>query len=328
MPFDQRNGPELSPLTPKSKPLEIDPDYARRNEFGKHETDHTMITDEDTGDKSWVINPIFEGELKWNRNGLDGETKKDYVAYLSNGPPVLFKNKSYDQIIRSLKQKGLKWRLISPFFQASVKKAQKSEMFVSLVANILSSCFKIESESYKHKVKEVGSGFYIDSNYMLTCAHVITKNKENPDEVGVFVIDGDKRFPAKVVDIDFDLDCALLYCDSTQHNSLTSKDASSVNVGTEIICVGSPYGYDNNVTKGILSSKDRDVKGEDIPYFFVDLAVYPGSSGGPIVDAKDGKVFGMAAVIVESVGNYGLNAGIPVEICLERFAKKLKEIKR
>jgi len=330
MPFDNRGGLGLSPLTPKSKPFEIDRDYERRLQLGLNETDHVSIQDSQTGEKSWVINPLFEGEVNWNRTGLGEGVKKDYVAYMYRGPPILFKNKSYDQITKELKKKGLNWRIISPFLDVNsraAQKVQKESLFVSLVADILSSCFKIESESYKHKVKEVGSGFYIDRNYMLTCAHVITKYKEDPDDIGIFVIDGVDKFPARVVDIDYELDCAILYCDATKHNNLIPKKAESVDVGIEIICVGSPYGYDNNVTKGILSSKDRQVKDEKIPYFFVDLAVYPGSSGGPVVDVADGKVFGMAAVIIESVGNYGLNAGIPIEVCLERFSNILKEKK-
>lgn len=329
MPFDNRDtgeGPALSPLTNKSKALEIDPDYGRRLELGKYETDHRMISDEDSGEKSWVINPIFNGELKWDRTGLNSETEKDYVAYLSNGTMIPFRNKTYNQVINILNKQKMKWRVISPDVSRSMKSAQKKP-FISFVSEILASCFKIESESYKNKVKEVGSGFYIRDNYLLTCAHVITKSEENPKDLGIFIIDGNKKLPARVVDIDHDLDCALLYCDATQHSFLEVKEINSIDVGQEVVCVGSPYGYDNNVTKGILSSKDRKVGGDDIPYFFMDLSVYPGSSGGPVVDASDGKVFGMAAVIIESVGNYGLNAGVPIEICLKRFSKVLKEIK-
>lgn len=328
MPFDNRNGPELSPLTVKSIPLQIDPDYERRKNLGLDSNDHIAITDGQTDGKSWVINPIFEGEMRWDRNGLEGVQRKDYVAYITNGPPVLFKNRTYNQVIKELNKKGLKWRLISPFSDFADKKAQvNTKLFISLVSNILSSCFKIESESYKHNVKEIGSGFYIHNDYILTCAHVITKHEENPSDIGIFVIDGDKRFPARVVEIDHELDCALLYCDATDHNALIAKKISEANVGTEIICVGSPYGYDNNVTKGILSSKDREIKDGKSSYFFMDLSVFPGSSGGPVVDVSDGKVFGMAAIIIESVGNYGLNAGIPIEVCLNRFSKHLKETK-
>ena len=319
---------QLSPLTNKSRALEIDRDYERGKDLDTGFGDHKFIP-KDYNDPSFAaIQPPFQGEWRWDRTGIQSSMQKDFVAYIVGGPPIPYKNKSILEVIKDLKDNGIKWRLISTYVSASSSDgikvfSQENGSFISKIAMILSSSFKVESKSIKNKVLEIGSAFYIKPNHLITCAHVVSRKKEDPSEIALVVIDGGHRYPARVVEIDYDLDIALLYCDSIQHTEIGSKSIKDIPVGQEIICVGSPYGYDNNVTKGILSSKDRKIESGDVPYFFMDLAVYPGSSGGPVVDVSDGKVIGLAAVIIESVGNYGLNAGIPIDVCLNRFSKML-----
>jgi serine protease Do len=190
-----------------------------------------------------------------------------------------------------------------------------------IVANVMPGCFKIESESVKHGKKEVGSCFSIADGIFLTCAHAISKERESPSDVSVFIIEGDNRYRAVPLDVDYDMDLAIVSCDTIRHFPLSLKSIQDVAVGSEIMCVGSPFGYDNNVSRGIMSSKGRIVEGAgEISYFFIDLAVYPGSSGGPVIDLSDGRVIGVAAIIVDSVGNYGINAAIPSDYVARRFS--------
>jgi S1-C subfamily serine protease len=275
------------------------------------------------------INPMFRGEANdiFNATGVDRQNVVGFAVITDNGR-LVFKNRSSDSVLKELKDKKISFRYMTAIFAKSnekfVKEASDSSKFVPIISSLLASCFKIESESYEKKVKEIGSCFYVKENYAITCAHVISRDKSSDiSKISVFLIDGNKKYFCRIIDIDYDLDVALIYCDSVKHSAIQTKSIDEVQVGEEIICVGSPYGYDNNVTTGIVSSKDRNIKDDNVPYFFMDLSVYPGSSGGPVVDSGDSKAFGIAAMIVESVGNYGLNAAIPIDVCAKRFSKIL-----
>lgn len=300
----------------------LDRDYDRR--LGLPSGSHMFTGENDIDGVNPQLPPIFEGEF--DMTGIDHPNAKGFAIITDDGKRIVVKNRDINYVLKKIKEENIKYRYLQAIVACEskkmIKEASESDRFVPTVASLLASCFKIESESYKNRVKEIGSCFYIKENYMLTCAHVISRRRETDlSNTAVFLIDGSKRFFCQVIDLDYDLDIALLYCDAVKHHPLKIKNVESVNVGEEIICVGSPYGYDNNVTMGILSSKDRFVKTEKIPYFFMDLSVFPGSSGGPIIDSGDGKVFGLAAMIVESVANYGLNAGIPIDVCIKRFSK-------
>ena len=90
-------------------------------------------------------------------------------------------------------------------------------------------------------------------------------------------------------------------------------------IGDEIIAIGSPHGFDNNVSIGNLSAFDRSVYTyPDAPRFmFFDVSVFEGNSGGPVVLEATGKVVGMVVLVVSSSGEYGLNAGIGANIIKE-----------
>lgn len=292
--------------------------------------DHRMIPSGDTVFPQYHINDPFKDSIEqWDRTGVGGKNRKVWVIYLANGKTII-KDCSPRELFVFLRKNKLSYTLIAaePAVLSStsdgMRKTAAGKGFLSLVSTVLAASFKVESQNVKRGVKEIGSGFYIKDNFILTCAHVISRAEETDfSDIMVYVIDAGHPYAARVIDVDYELDIALLYCDSTKHISLPPGSIEAAQVGEELICVGSPYGYDNNVTKGILSSKDRKIHSGEIPYFFMDLAVYPGSSGGPVVSIENGHVLGIAAVIVESVGNYGLNAAIPIEVCLERFSSQL-----
>jgi len=325
----------LSPLTDKSRQqgnFGGGPHDSQRHLFDRNMGgDHRMIPSGDTVFPQSHINDPFKNSIEqWDRTGLNSKDRKVWVIYLANGKTII-KDCSPRELFSFIRANSIQYTRIAAepaVLSSSIKlmnKTAKEENFLGLVSTVLASSFKVESHNLRKNVKEIGSGFYVKKNLMLTCAHVLSKDQDQDfSHTMVYVIDAGDPYSARVIDVDYDLDVAILYCDATKHISLPVESMDSVQVGEELLCAGSPYGYDNNVTKGILSSKDREIHDGTIPYFFMDLAVYPGSSGGPVVAVDGGFVIGMAAVIVESVGNYGLNAGIPIEVCTERFISHLK----
>ena len=330
MPFDGG----LSPVTDKSRswPWFGGSTFDKpRKTFDKSMGGDHMFTEDnadgtrkDTDGKSYWLNDTFHGEGEPDVNNTH---KEEYIVITDNGESMIFPDHSFDQILKKMRSLWKNPMSIRKRHKrvasAKISKFAKSkeEQFFSSVSNILPACFKIESDDYQSGKRETGSGFYIKDDLMITCAHVITRDDSaDLSDISIYVVDYEKRYPAEVVDIDHDLDIALIRCDATRHTVLQYKETSGVNIGDEIMCVGSPYGYDNNITKGILSSKNRPVEDhEDVQYFFMDLSVFPGSSGGPVIDESDGSAIGIAAVIVKSVGNYGLNAAIPIEYAIKRF---------
>ena len=96
----------------------------------------------------------------------------------------------------------------------------------------------------------------------------------------------DKReFKAKVVGGDALSDVALLKIDADHLPVVVAGSAGSTEVGDWVMAIGSPYGFANSVTSGIVSAKARSLPGESgIPFLQTDVPINPGSSGGPLFD--------------------------------------------
>jgi S1-C subfamily serine protease len=211
------------------------------------------------------------------------------------------------------------------------RKMQDKGIFVSWIArvaqksydqnhvdNALNRTFLIESQNFQTNTQETGSAFCVSPGHFLTCAHVIknyNKNTESnldfskyEDMIRVLITVGSKKVDAEVVAFDGALDLALLKADVEAEPF--SFDPF-VSIGEDVFAVGSPHGFENNVTFGHVSSTDRKIyHHKGAPYYmFVDLSILPGNSGGPIVNRNTGKVIGVVTAIVGENDNYGLNAG-------------------
>ena len=291
--------------------------------------------DKNMGGDHKFINRAPDGTSHTVTNLFSGEN--DPKASLSSGGPELvvvdmagqehvFKGKN-ERTVRLEWDKPFRmmfWRNRLASAVAFLEKTAAGD-FVPLVANLIAGCFKVESESLRFGKMEIGSCFAVCRGVFLTCAHVISKRGENPADVDVYVVESGRRHKAVALDVDYDMDLAVIKCETVRHRVLTPGSTEEIQSGSEVVCVGSPYGYDNNVTRGIVSSKGRKVpEAGGISYFFMDLAVYPGSSGGAVVSVDTGHVVGIAAIIVQSVGNYGLNAAIPIEAAKKRFQKHIQ----
>jgi serine protease Do len=157
----------------------------------------------------------------------------------------------------------------------------------------------------------VGSGFIVSAEgLILTNAHVV----EGATEVVVKLTDK-REFKAKVVGSDPQTDIALLRIDARDLPTVKLGDAKDVRVGEWVVAIGSPYGFENTVTAGIVSATSRALPdGTYVPFIQTDVAVNPGNSGGPLFNLK-GDVIGINAQIYSGTGGYqGLSFAIPVDV--------------
>ncbi|MGE5320196.1 MAG: trypsin-like peptidase domain-containing protein, partial [Hyphomicrobiaceae bacterium] len=98
-----------------------------------------------------------------------------------------------------------------------------------------------------------GSGFIVSNDgYILTNAHVVS----GADEVVVKLIDK-RTFTAKVVGADARTDVAVIKITAKNLPVVKLGDPTKLRVGEEVAAIGSPFGFENSVTAGIVSAKGR-----------------------------------------------------------------------
>ena len=159
----------------------------------------------------------------------------------------------------------------------------------------------------------IGSGFIISSDgYILTNAHVVT------DAQTLTVKLTDRReFSAKVIGVDRQSDVALIKIDATGLPAVHFGDPSHIRPGQWVIAIGSPFGYENSVTAGVISGTARTLPDENyVPFIQTDAAVNPGNSGGPLFNLN-GEVIGINSQIFSRTGGFmGMSFAIPIDLAL------------
>jgi len=162
-------------------------------------------------------------------------------------------------------------------------------------------------------VQGLGSGFILSADgIVLTNAHVV----QNADEVTVKLTDR-REFRAKVLGVDAATDIAVLRIDARDLPVVRLGDPSRARVGDWVVAIGSPFGFENSVTAGIVSAKGRSLPGDIyVPFIQTDVAVNPGNSGGPLFNLA-GEVIGINSQIYSRSGGYqGLSFAIPMDMAL------------
>ncbi len=146
----------------------------------------------------------------------------------------------------------------------------------------------------------MGSGFIVSADgYVLTNAHVVA----DADEVTVKLVDK-RDFKAKVIGSDKRTDVAVLKIDARDLPYVRMGDANTVKVGDWVVAVGSPFGFENSVTAGIVSAKARSLPDETlVPFIQTDVAINPGNSGGPLFNLR-GEVVGINSQIYSRTGGF------------------------
>ena len=129
----------------------------------------------------------------------------------------------------------------------------------------------------------------------------------------------DKReFKARVIGVDARTDVALLKIDATGLSAVKFGDANKLKVGEWVLAIGSPFGFDNTVTAGIVSAKGRNLPQENfVPFIQTDVAINPGNSGGPLFNMR-GEVIGINSQIYSRTGTFmGLSFAIPIDVAMD-----------
>ncbi|MES2563565.1 MAG: Do family serine endopeptidase [Pseudomonadota bacterium] len=160
----------------------------------------------------------------------------------------------------------------------------------------------------------IGSGFIISADgYVLTNAHVVAES----DEVTVRLADA-REFKGKIIGVDVRTDVALLKVDATGLPTVRLGNSQNVRVGEWVAAIGSPFGFVNTITAGIVSAKGRSLPDESfVPFLQTDVAVNPGNSGGPLLNLR-GEVIGINSAIYSRTGGYmGVSFAIPIEVALD-----------
>src|SRR5438067_12112675 len=168
----------------------------------------------------------------------------------------------------------------------------------------------------------LGSGVIVTNE-----GHIITNNHvvDQVDEIEVQLSDG-RTEKARLVGSDEQVDLAVLKIDNAGVKPLKLADSDTVQAGDFVLAIGNPFGFDETVTDGIVSSKGRpnraDVFGDLIQ---TNAAINPGNSGGPLINLS-GEVVGInTAIISRSGGSQGIGFAIPsntVRTALESLLKK------
>ena len=174
--------------------------------------------------------------------------------------------------------------------------------------------FRIPQQGGGAPVRGQGSGFVLRADgIILTNAHVV----DGADEVTVRFTDK-REFKAKVLGVDKMSDIAVLKIDANNLPTLKIGSATNVRVGEWVLAIGSPFGFENSATAGIVSGKSRSLPDDSyVSFIQTDVAVNPGNSGGPLFNMA-GEVIGINSQIYSRSGGYmGVSFAIPIDVVIK-----------
>ena len=172
--------------------------------------------------------------------------------------------------------------------------------------------FQMPAPEHEAPMHGIGSGFIVSSDgYVLTNAHVVA----DASEVTVKLTDR-REFVAKVIGVDKRSDVALIKIAASGLPTVRFGNSSRLRPGQWVVAIGSPFGFANSVTAGVVSATARPVDENYVPFIQTDAAINPGNSGGPLFNV-DGEVIGINAQIYSRTGGYmGVSFAIPIDLAL------------
>jgi len=165
-----------------------------------------------------------------------------------------------------------------------------------------------------YKMQNQGSGIIMDAEgYILTNNHVI----ENATSISVGLKEG-RTVSAEIIGGDPLTDLALIRIKAAGLIAAEWGDSDVLEVGALVWAMGSPFGFDQSITAGIISAKNRPgLVSPHQRFLQTDAAVNPGNSGGPLVDAS-GRVVGINTAILGETYR-GISFAIPSSIARDVY---------
>jgi len=155
-----------------------------------------------------------------------------------------------------------------------------------------------------------GSGFIVTKDgYILTNNHVV----EGADKIKVTLLDG-RSFDAKKIGQDPTFDLAVIQIKAPDLPVLLLGDSDATEVGEWVVAIGNPLGFENSVTAGVVSAKNRTLQAPGVNFqgfMQTDAAINPGNSGGPLIDLS-GRVIGINTAIVPYA--QGIGFAVPINM--------------
>jgi serine protease Do len=166
-----------------------------------------------------------------------------------------------------------------------------------------------------------GSGVIVDpGGYIVTNAHVVAGARRVQVELpipaaGTSILAARSRtMAASVVGIDLETDLAVLHVDASGLPALPFGDSDDLRPGQIVLALGSPLGFNNSVSLGVVSAPARQLTPESpMIYVQTDASINRGSSGGPLVDLS-GRIVGINTLLVSDGGREGVGFAAPSNI--------------
>src|SRR5699024_7342778 len=197
----------------------------------------------------------------------------------------------------------------------SISESANSLDLKSIIHEAEKSVIQIEGMSEYRTIS--GSVFlYNENGDIITNAHVIQ------DVDAIYVRTADARFyPAAVVGISDETDIAVIRVPQLANMDFLPLSKELAEIGDEVIALGSPHGFQNTVTLGIISGTERDFEIDGFDYsnvYQISAQITHGNSGGPLINRQTGEIIGINSVGTDD-GMIGFS--IPVNEIMEQVTE-------
>ena len=182
-------------------------------------------------------------------------------------------------------------------------------------------------EAPRRRAPGQGSGVIVDAKgYIITNHHVV----EGASKIQVQFVDDDEFYPAKLIGVDPETDLAVIHVEKKAGiEAARIGNSDAANVGDWAVAIGSPFGYSETVTVGIISAKAREMRTSArsrpfLKFIQTDAAINPGNSGGPLLNIR-GEVIGINTAIISRTGGYdGIGFALASNIAVKTYNQIIK----